>query len=102
MKTLALASATLALAFTASPALATSGDVPTRSVSYADLNLNTAEGQERLALRIEAAAQNVCSAHKERVGSRIPSPELKPCLANARASAKKQMAAVVAEQRRGG
>ncbi|WP_298306546.1 UrcA family protein [uncultured Erythrobacter sp.] len=102
MKTLAIASATLALAFTASPALASSSDLPTKDVSYADLNLNTPQGQARLETRLESAARSVCRSHERRSGTRIRSPHLDACLANARASAKKQMAAVMADQRRGG
>lgn len=102
MKTLAIASATLALAFTATPALANTSEVPTVGVEYADLNLSTPEGQARLERRIETAARSVCSVHENRPGTRIRSPELDTCLANARASGKKQMAAIVSDQRRGG
>ena len=102
MKTLAIGAATLALAFTASPALANSSEFVTKDVEFADLNLSTPEGQARLEQRIESAAKSVCSVYEERTGTRLRSPKHTACLANARASGKKQMAAVVADQRRGG
>ena len=98
----ALATATLAMAFTASPVLAGSGDVASKSVGYADLNLATAQGQERLEQRIDAAAKSVCRVNEVRTGTRLPSPNVNACLANARASAKKQVSAMMAETQRGG
>lgn len=102
MKTFAIVTATLALAFTTSPALAGASELPSKDITYADLNLNTAQGQKRLETRIESAARTVCRHHESRSGTRIRSPYLDACLANARASAKKQMAAIMADQRRGG
>lgn len=102
MKTLAIAGATLALAFTTTPALAGNSDLPSKDIAYSDLNLNTPQGQARLEQRIESAARSVCRDHERLSGSRIRSPEHGACLANARASAKKQMATIMAEQRRGG
>ena len=102
MKTLALASATIALAFTASPALANTYETQTMTVETADLNLATPEGQARLDRRIESAARDVCGANVALSGTRIPSPKIGDCVAAARASAKKQVAALVEDQRRGG
>ena len=102
MKTLAIGAATLALAFTTSPALANGSEIATKDVEYADLNLSTPEGQARLQQRIESAAKSVCSAYEHQTGTRLRSPEHTACLATARASGKKQMAAIVADQRRGG
>ena len=102
METLAIGAATLALAFTASPALANSGEFETKDVEFADLNLNSPEGQARLERRIDSAAKSVCNVYEQRLGTRLRSPEHVACLANARANGKKQMAAIVADQRRGG
>ena len=102
MKTLTIAAATLAMAVTATPALAGSGDVASKSVGYADLNLSTPEGQARLDQRIESAAKSVCRVYEIRTGTRLPSSQANACLANARASAKKQVSAVMAETQRGG
>ncbi|KEO89430.1 hypothetical protein EH31_12350 [Erythrobacter longus] len=97
-----MATATLALAMTASPAFAGSAEVHTKMVDYADLNLASPAGQKRLEQRIEAAARSVCSVHENRIGTRLRSPELDACLANARAGAKKQVATIMSDQRRGG
>jgi UrcA family protein len=102
MKTLAIGAATLALAFTTSPALAGSSDLPTKGVDYSDLNLNSPQGQARLEQRIESAARKVCRDLERSSGTRIRSHEHGECLANARASAKKQMATILSDQRRGG
>jgi len=97
-----MATATLALAFTAGPVLANDTGAPTKDISYADLNLSSSEGQARLEQRIESAARSVCRQHETQSGTRMRSPHLSACLANARASAKKQVATIMADQRRGG
>ena len=48
------------LAGTASQAFAAAPDTQTRIVSYADLNLASARGRERLEARLEAAVRDVC------------------------------------------
>ena len=102
MKTLALATATIGLAFTATPAFAGEADVPTQEVSISGLDLDTAAGQRMLDQRIERAARNVCRYDEQRVGTRIRSNEARACLAKARASAKQQVAVIIENQRRGG
>ncbi len=102
MKTLAIATAAIGLAFTASPAIAGPDQPPTQSVSAAGLDLNTVEGQRMLDQRINRAAREVCQADYVRTGTRIPSTEVRECVAKARASAQRQMAAIAENQRRGG
>ncbi|UAB78452.1 UrcA family protein [Erythrobacter sp. SCSIO 43205] len=107
MKTLTFAAASLAMIATASPAFAGpafagESDVHSQSVRYADLNLATPEGQARLDQRIDAAAKSVCRVNEVRTGTRIRSPHVNDCLASARASAKKQVSAMMAETQRGG
>ena len=102
MKTLAFVTATIGLAFTASPAFAGPADLPTESVSTAGLDLNTAEGQRMLDERIERAAREVCQVDYVRTGTRIRSTEARKCVAKARASAQRQMATIAESQRRGG
>jgi UrcA family protein len=102
MKTLALAAATLGLAFTATPAFAGPTDLPTMSVNTAGLDLNTAEGQRLLDERIERAARDVCQVNYVRTGTRIRSTEARECVAKARASAQQQMATIAENQQRGG
>jgi len=41
-------------------AYANAGDVPSRTVSYGDLNLDSHEGVARLYMRIKSAAREVC------------------------------------------
>ncbi|MEP2735296.1 MAG: UrcA family protein [Erythrobacter sp.] len=72
------------------------------AIYYADLNLDTAAGQEQLERRIDAAARKVCNVGKHRTGTRIPSAGSKACFAKARQSARSQMASVISETRRGG
>jgi len=102
MKTIALATATLGLVFTAAPALAGPDERPTASISTAGLDLNTAEGQQLLDERIERAARDVCRVNYIRTGTRIRSTEARECVAKARASAQRQMATITQNQRRGG
>ncbi|WP_337661279.1 UrcA family protein [Erythrobacter sp. Alg231-14] len=102
MKTIALATATIGLVFTATPALAGPEDLPTESVSTAGLDLNTVEGQRMLDERIERAAREVCHVDYVRTGTRIRSSAARECVAKARASAKSQLAAIEENQRRGG
>ena len=59
----AVAIAATCLGVAAVPAAAaTETGVATKTVSYADLNMNSAEGRARLDARIRAAAKSVCEA----------------------------------------
>lgn len=102
MKTLAIAAASLGLAFTATPALAGPAELPTQKVSIAGIDLATPEGQAMLDQRIERAAREVCGVDEVRTGTLIRSNESTECLAKARASAQQQVASIVEDQRRGG
>ena len=79
MTTLYRLAALAGLTLIAGPALAqtvqTDGDAPRRAaVSYADLNLNTADGRAVLMARIQRAAEQVC-------GPEPDSRDLKPLMA---------------------
>ena len=102
MKTLAVATATLALALSSGAALAQTTQPVTKSVKFSDLNLSTPEGQARLETRIESAIRDVCSDHLDRSGTRIRSNSYNECLANARASTQRQVAAALDNYQRGG
>lgn len=102
MKTLALASAAVGLVLTATPAFAGSADFRTQEVSFAGLDLDTAEGQRMLDQRVERAARAVCGYDELGVGTKIRSNEARECLVKARASAKQQVATIIEDQRRGG
>ncbi|MEM7665352.1 MAG: UrcA family protein [Pseudomonadota bacterium] len=102
MKILALAAATVGLAVTATPAFAGSTDKQSIDVSFADLNLSTPEGQETLDKRIKTAARKACGLDQVRTGTRIKSSSATNCYNNAMTSVKRQVAAAVADQQRGG
>ncbi|MEL6528432.1 MAG: UrcA family protein [Pseudomonadota bacterium] len=100
MKTIALAAAAFSLV--ATPAFASQEKAPSTSVSFAGLNLATPEGQEALDARIDSAARSLCQIDGIRTGTRLKSSEARKCYAKARASAKKQVASAIEDQRLGG
>ena len=98
---LALAAA-FGLAIAAGPALAGgSAERNTMEISFADLDLDTPEGQMTLERRIERAARDVCRYDRMQTGTRIQSRAAKECYEKAKASARQQVAAHAAKQRRG-
>ena len=112
MKTLAktithaLVAAGLAAA-TATPSLATAGNGEpvsrmTMTISAADLDLATVEGQRKLDHRVEKAVRTVCRINNPTTGTRILSQDALACLAKARSEARAQVAALKSEQQRGG
>ena len=101
-KTLAIAAASFGLAFTASPALAGPEELPKQHVSIAGLDLDTVEGQQMLDQRINRAAREVCQINRIPTGTRIRSQVAQDCVAKARASAQRQVAAIIEDQPRGG
>lgn len=97
-----LTSAAIGLMLAATPAAAGTSETTGLTIEYRDLNLDTVEGQNQLERRIDAAARQICKVDDIRTGTRVPSIESKKCLAKARAAAKSQMAALIADQQRGG
>jgi len=102
MKTLAIATTALGLAFTASPALADQEERLTVSISTEGLDLSSPEGQRILEERIDRAAREVCQVNRVPTGTRIRRHSNNACVAKARASAKHQIATIIEDQRRGG
>ncbi len=100
MKSIILAAAAIGMVST--PAFAGPATAPTTAVSYEGLDLATAEGQKILDARIDSAARSLCRMDEVRTGTRLKSAESRACYAKARASAKKQVASVVAEHQLGG
>ena len=98
----ALTAAALGTMLAASPAIAAEGTGPSVVIKHRDLNLATAEGQDALQHRIDAAARKVCGVGEHETGTRIPSAEAKTCYVKARAKAQSQMALIVAGSQRGG
>lgn len=77
---------TLALSLTAAaPALA--AEAPTAEVRIADLDLSTAQGQQRLETRVKSAARDLCSTGERGVAAMTRQSE---CIADVMASAKPQ------------
>lgn len=105
-KTITLTLAALGLAGTAvTPALAGAIGQPvvkTMTVPTHDLDLGTAKGQRMLDKRVERAVRSVCRTVSLENGSRILSQDATNCLANARADARQQVAALVSDEQRGG
>ena len=60
LKPILFVAATLASAITATPVFAKPVAPAVRTVSYADLDLSTAAGRNRLEHRIQAAVRDVC------------------------------------------
>jgi len=98
---IAAAAASIGLVMTAAPVLAGPEAAPRMEVSTAGLDLSSAEGQRILDRRIDRAAREVCQVDRTRVGTRIRSQAARECLAKARASAQRQVAVIVEEQRGG-
>lgn len=112
MKTLAktithaLVTAGLAAA-AATPSLAAAGSGEpvsrmTMTISTADLDLATPEGQRKLDHRVEKAVRTVCRVTSQTTGTRILSQDALACLAKARSEARAQVAALKSEPQRGG
>ena len=97
-----LTAASLAVAAIATPAFAGPAELPTKEVSFSDLDLSTAAGQAALDRRIDTAARKVCHMDNMRTVSRIKSRERQECYDKARASAANQIAAIVEEKQLGG
>ncbi len=91
--------ASIAMTATIAAAPAAAG---TMSVKYDDLDLSSKAGIEQLDNRIAAAAREMCGFNEQRTGSRMASRASKRCVSEASAQAKKQFAAVIEQQRKGG
>lgn len=70
-------------------------------VSYRDLDLTTAKGQETLDRRIDSAARKYCGLG-QLTGTRLASPQARQCYAETMKQAKAQFAAIVEAKRLGG
>ena len=71
------------------------GEEPAIAVSYADLNLTSAEGQHRLQVRLKRAAQDYCAAHNPGDIGRISAGH--DCVAGLLAKAQSKYAQAIAE-----
>ena len=87
-----LAAVLAATAFT-TPAFAESDRI---NVRYADLDLNTPEGQAQLERRIDKAVRAACGANETTVGTRLPSREAQACVDTTKTAVREQIAQNVA------
>jgi UrcA family protein len=97
MKTLLFTLSTAGAVLAASPALA-----GTVSIAHHDLDLSTAEGQETLKHRIDAAARAACGYDDVRTGTILRSRHAERCYAEVKKQATEQFATLIAEDRLGG
>ncbi len=72
------------------------------SIEYSDLNLSSPEGQKQLERRIDAAARKVCELERTQTGTRIRNPDALACYEQAKVQAKRQLAAVIEREAKGG
>jgi UrcA family protein len=89
----AILAAALSAAVLATPALA---DTPNARIRTSDLNLATAQGQEQLDRRIDAAARAMCGISDIRTGTILQGNKQKQCFESARVTARQQVAAQIA------
>jgi UrcA family protein len=93
MKTRSAILAAVLSAALASPALA---ETPAASIRTSDLNLATAQGQEQLDRRIDAAARAMCGIADIRTGTILQGNKQKQCFEHARVTARQQVATQIA------
>lgn len=86
----------LSLTVAATPALA--AERPTAEVRIADLDLTTAQGQQRLETRVKSAARTLCSTG---IGGTAERARETQCLADALAAAKPQADRAIARAQGG-
>jgi len=91
MQSLALAVVAAALAVPAAAA----EEAPRVGVHYGDLDLTSAEGQQKLDQRLERAAREVCGMNQTAVGSHLRSSHSRECYREARRHLDQQYAEAV-------
>jgi len=98
MRNAILLAAAIGLALPAASALAQKQV----KVEYADLNLDSQEGQARLDQRIRSAAESVCDANTVVTGTRVRSNDAKRCVAETTSKIRKSLAARLDDKKLGG
>ena len=91
----------------AAPTLAHVGPVTrititSAAVKTSDLDLNTPSGERELRHRVAKAVRHACRITDIETGQRVLSHNARTCLAQARASADRQVAALLNDEQRGG
>ncbi|WP_395329611.1 UrcA family protein [Novosphingobium sp. BL-8H] len=96
IKTTSIAAAAAALVFTGlSFSVAAPANAKDVTVTYADLDLTSAEGQKKLDHRLDAAAREVCGYNDVNTGSRLRNSDAVACYDKARAQFSAHVAAAV-------
>ena len=72
------------------------------AVRYADLDLNTAAGQQQLERRIQRAARQVCAIDETNTGTRIRSRDATACYDQALRDVRSHLATAIDGNRKGG
>lgn len=85
-----------AAAFGAAAVFTTPAAATTVDVKYADLDLSTKAGQERLERRIDSAARAACGMDQIRTGRFTPSTAQRQCYQQTKASVHEQVAEMIA------
>ena len=99
LKTLPIIAAVLAAGALVTPTVSQAGQVRSTTVSYADLNLASKPGQDRLERRIAFAARTVCEIEDSKEIALAQATNA--CRSEAVASAQPAFEAAVAAARRG-
>ena len=97
IKSLSALGAVMTAALVALPASA-----ETAQIHYSDLNLASEAGQRAFEKRVEQPARKVCGMNALHTGTRTATPSMRRCFADAKDSARQQLAAVIDGQRLGG
>jgi UrcA family protein len=72
------------------------------TVTYKDLDLSTAKGQNTLARRLDAAARDACGLGGTTTGSRLVSPAARACYKDAKSRSQATLATIIGEAQVGG
>jgi UrcA family protein len=91
----------------AAPAFANVGPaaritITSAAVKTSDLDLRSPSGERELRHRVAKAVRHACRVTDIETGHRVMSHDARNCLANARASADRQVAALLSDEQRGG
>ena len=89
----AILAAALGAAMLSVPALA---ETATAGITYSDLNLASAQGQQQLDRRIDSAARAMCGITDIRTGTILQGSKQRQCYEQAKATAHKQVAEQIA------
>jgi UrcA family protein len=96
---IALSALAFSFAVSGNTAMANTAETTSKSVSFADLNLSTEAGQDRLESRVKSAVKEVCGAANSRgLQEQI---QINKCRQTAMKSATRQMDIAIAKNQNG-